>query len=54
MEMSTPGGVNEESPVVIIVGVLLIFFVFLALFGLGLGIAGLCQSKRKKVFAVLG
>lgn len=54
MEMSTPGGVSEESPVVIIVGLLLIFFVFLALVGLGLGIAGLCQSERKKVFAVLG
>jgi hypothetical protein len=54
MEVSTPGGVSEESPVVIVVGLLLIFFVFLALVGLGLGIAGLFQSERKKAFAVLG
>ena len=54
IESSTPGGMDEQSPVAIAIGLAAIVFVFLALVGLGLGIAGLFQSERKKVFAVLG
>jgi len=54
VEMSTPDGMTEESPIAIAIGLLLFLFVFLTLIGLGLGIAGLFQSERKKVFAVLG
>jgi hypothetical protein len=54
MEASTPGGMSETSPAAIAIGLLLFLFVFVALVGVGLGIAGLFQSERKKVFAVLG
>ena len=54
VEMSTPDGMTEESPIAIAIGLLLFLFVFLTLVGIGLGIAGLFQSERKKVFAVLG
>jgi hypothetical protein len=54
IESSTPGGMDENSPVTIAIGLLAIVFVFLSLVGLGLGIAGLFQSERRKVFAVLG
>ena len=54
MEASTPGGMSETSPAAIAIGLMLFLFVFLSLVGLGLGIAGLFQSERKKVFAVLG
>jgi hypothetical protein len=54
IEVSTPGGMSETSPVAIVVGLLMFLFVFLALVGLGLGIAGLFQSQRRRLFAVLG
>lgn len=54
MESSTPGGMDEESPAAIMLGLSLFAFVFLSLLAFVLGIAGLFQSNRKKVFAVLG
>lgn len=54
METSTPGGINEQSPQAIIVGLFILAFSFLCLVALGLGIAGLIQKNRKKLFAVLG
>lgn len=54
MEASTPGGIDEESAGAIILGLLLITFMLAALIALGLGIAGLLQSDRKKIFAILG
>ena len=54
LESSSPGGLDEESPAVILIG-LLVFAVILAnLTGLALGIAGCCQKQRKKVFSILG
>jgi hypothetical protein len=49
-----PGGMDETSPEAIIVGLLLFAFLFVSLVGLGLGIGGLVQKDRKKIFAVLG
>ena len=54
LEVTTPGGVDEESAVAIVVGLLIIGCMVIDLVALGLGIAGLVQRDRKKVFAVLG
>lgn len=54
MEASTPGGMDEESVGAIVVGLFLIGFLFTALVALGLGIGGLVQRNRKKIFAILG
>jgi hypothetical protein len=54
IELSTPGGMDEESPQALIVG-LGIFGVFaLNLLGIGLGLGGLFQADRLRTFAVLG
>ncbi len=54
MEASTPGGMDEESAGTIVVGLLLIAFLGASLVALGLGIGGLMQKERKKIFAILG
>ncbi|QYJ90316.1 MULTISPECIES: hypothetical protein [Shewanella] len=54
MEATTPGGIDETSPEAIVVGMLIFAFIGLALVALGLGIGGLVQKQRKKIFAILG
>lgn len=54
LEASTPGGLDEDSAEALVVGVLLIGFLFLEVLAIGLGIAGLLQAERHKLFAVLG
>jgi hypothetical protein len=54
LEASAPGSMNEDSPQAMILGAGLIGGGVLCLVGLALGIAGLCESRRKKVFAILG
>ena len=54
LEATTPGGIDETSLEAIIVGMLIFAFIGLALVGLGLGIGGLVQKQRKKIFAILG
>jgi hypothetical protein len=54
MEASTPGGIDEESAGAIMLGLALFAFMGLSLVALGLGIGGLFQKERKKVFAILG
>lgn len=54
IEASTPGGIDEESAGAIVLGLLLFAFLGMLLVGLGLGIAGLFQKERKKIFAILG
>lgn len=54
MEASTPGGLDENSAAAMVVGLVLFLFIGLSLVALGLGIAGLMQKDRKKIFAVLG
>ena len=51
IEATTPGGMNEESVTAIIIGLLLVIFLFATLVSLGLGIGGLFQKERKKIFA---
>lgn len=54
LEASTPGGINEESAVAVIIGLFLILFMITSVLALGLGLAGLVQRERRKVFPVLG
>lgn len=54
MEASTPGGMDEESIGAVMVGLFLLLFLGAALVALGLGIGGLLQKERKKIFAILG
>jgi hypothetical protein len=54
LEASTPGGIDEDSPVAILLGLGIFGGLCIALVGIGLGVAGLCQQNRSKVFAVLG
>lgn len=54
MEASTPGGIDENSAGAVIVGFCLFAFMGAALLALGLGIGGLFQKERKKIFAILG
>ncbi len=54
MEASKPGGMDERSTQVVVLGLLIIIILFANLVAVGLGVAGLFQKERKKVFAILG
>jgi hypothetical protein len=54
MEGSTPGGIDEESVGAVLGGLGLFALLGAAVFALGLGVGGLLQKERKKIFAVLG
>lgn len=54
IEISNPGGMDENSAAAIIIGLFIIIFLGTALLGLGLGIASLIQKNRKKIFGILG
>lgn len=54
LEVSTPGGMDEESIAAVLIGLFLFAFLGAELVALGLGIGGLLQKDRKKIFAILG
>jgi hypothetical protein len=54
MEMRKPGWADEESLQVMLFGLLIIGGLVVSLVGLVLGITGLVQPGRSKVFPVLG
>ncbi len=54
MEAGTPGGMDEESPQAIMLGLGIIGGLLLCLVGIGLGIAGVVPKDRRKLFAILG
>ncbi|WP_432662978.1 hypothetical protein R9X47_20615 [Wukongibacter baidiensis] len=54
LEITTPGGLHEESMEAFIIGLVFLLGLFLSLIGTGLGIFGTIQKNRKKLFAVLG
>ena len=51
---SRPGGLDEESVAANLLGLLLLFMALAQLVALGLGIAGLAQAGRSKLFGALG
>jgi len=54
MEQSTPGGMDENAPEVMLLGFGILGFGFCSFVAFILGIAGLFQSNTKKILAVLG
>jgi hypothetical protein len=54
LEITTPGGMAEDSPQAVLLGLGMLCAVFICLVGLSLGIAGVMQPDRKKISAVLG
>lgn len=54
LEVSTPGGMDEESIAAVLIGLFLFAFLGAELVALGLGVGGLIQKDRKKIFAILG
>lgn len=54
IETNTPGGMDEESSTAVIIGLLLFAGVFAEILALILGIVGVAQASRKKVFGILG
>ncbi len=54
MSESSPELLDDDSPVSIVLGLGLIGGLALNVVGIALGIAGLCQPRRNKVFAGLG
>ncbi len=54
MDASTLGGIDEKSAGAVVVGSFLFALLLASLVALGLGIGGLIQKERKKIFAILG
>ncbi|MEO0794829.1 MAG: hypothetical protein AAFX93_06695 [Verrucomicrobiota bacterium] len=54
IETTTPGGVDEESPIAIVIGFAIIGLVLAQIIAFVLGIVGLFQQERKKLFPILG
>ncbi len=54
MEASNPGGIDETSTEAIVLGLALFAAIAANFVALGLGIAGIAQSDKKKAFAILG
>ena len=54
LEISTPGGIDDESVEVVLIGLAVILFFLISLVAFGLGVAGLFQKECKKVFAIIG
>ncbi len=54
MQVSTPGGMDENAPETILIGLAIIGLLGLDLVAIALGFAGIFQKDCKKVFAILG
>ena len=54
MGSNNPGGVDEESAAAALIGLTVLAGIFGAVVGVGLGIGGLMQRNRKKIFGILG
>ena len=54
LESTTPGGIDENSPIAIVLGLVMIGGFLLDLLAIIFGIVGLCQHNRSKIFAILG
>lgn len=54
METSTPGGIVEESPTAVVIGLFFFALIFAQVIAAAFGIAGLMQKQRHKVMGILG
>jgi hypothetical protein len=54
IEVSTPGGMDENSAAAAAIGMFYFLFTGFSIVGIGLGIAGLFAKDKKKIFAILG
>ena len=54
METSAPAGMDEGSPTVVMLGFAIIGMLIANVVAFGLGIGGVFQQDRKKLYAVLG
>lgn len=54
IQTTTPGGMDGAPGAALIVGIFFFICMFLTLLSLALGIAGLFQKLKKKIFAILG
>lgn len=54
MESQSPGGMNEDDPTTMLLGVALIAAGMAQFLAFVLGVVGLFQANRKKIFAILG
>jgi len=54
VEANTPGGMDEESPIAIVIGLFILACMVGMLAGMILGIVGAVQGNRKKGMAVAG
>jgi hypothetical protein len=53
IELSTPGGMSENSIEAVLIGLFLVITLFLGFVSLGLGIGAAFLKERKKIFAIL-
>jgi hypothetical protein len=54
LDVSTPGGISEESTEAVLIGLFTFFLIGALLVAFGLGIGALFQKNRNKIFAILG
>src|SRR5437879_830187 len=54
IENERPGAMGPGNPETAVIGLGMCLGLFSALVGVGLGIAGVCQHRRRIIFAVLG
>jgi uncharacterized protein YqgC (DUF456 family) len=54
LESTTPGSIDENSPIAIVLGLVMIGGFLLDLLAILFGIVALCQHHRTKFFAILG
>lgn len=54
LQVSTPGGMDRQSIQAIVVGLSMIALLFFDIVAVVLGVVGLFQKERKKVFAIFG
>ena len=54
IEVTTPGGMDESSAIAVVIGLSIFGCILVDLVALGLGIGGLIQKNRSKIFSILG
>ena len=52
--ITEPHTLHEDSPILLIIGLIVIACLLMGLIGIGLGVAGMLISNPRKVFAIFG